>query len=180
MTDRDLERDILDVAKGRADALNRIYAVYRHAVYTLSAAILRDHHAAEDVSQEVFLKIWAKARTYRIGSNPKAWIMGITRNEAITSLRNNRREYDIDDEFVREIPERELTEDLVLDSVSLADRLGMVPSDESEIILLRVIGGLTVRDISKLTGIPYTTVCRKYQNGISVLGEKWDKKKGDD
>ena len=172
MLDRDLERDIVAIAGGDADALRNLYTVYRNAIYGLSISILHDHHAAEDVSQEVLLKIWAYARTYRVGQNPKAWILKITKNEAIDALQKNKYEYSIDDESFAEIADVNSLDEEIINSMEMAEILKKLPDDISEIITLHAIGGLTFREIGKSLGLTLPTVFRKYNTGISEL-QKW-------
>jgi len=138
-------------------------------VFSLSLSILGCHSRAEDVAQEVFLKVWANARTYRIGANPKAWIMGITRNAAIDSLRKNKKEFSTD-EIPEPHPEIHPTlEENVVVSITLTEALSELTNEEREIVILRVVAGLTASEVSKIMHTPLNTVYWKYNRAIETL-----------
>ena len=61
---------------------------YEAAVKKLVHKIVRDRHTTEDVVQDVFLKVFLKAHQYQIGTNFRAWLFGIARNQALNTLRN--------------------------------------------------------------------------------------------
>jgi RNA polymerase sigma factor (sigma-70 family) len=67
--------------------------IRRHAAAVIGAAfhVVRDRPMAEDIAQEVFLKVWRAAATYdpRRGS-ARAWLLSISRNAAIDVLRVRR------------------------------------------------------------------------------------------
>src|SRR5690606_37612790 len=64
---------------------------FQGAVYGLAVSITRDPRAAEDVSQEVFLRVWRAADTYDVRrASVLTWILTITRNTAIDTVRARR------------------------------------------------------------------------------------------
>ncbi|RME10213.1 MAG: RNA polymerase subunit sigma, partial [Ardenticatenia bacterium] len=64
-----LEEDDSDlvhrVAQGDEDAFRRLYEKYLDAVYSMALKVTRDPHMAEDVAQEVFVRLWQRAGQYR-------------------------------------------------------------------------------------------------------------------
>ncbi len=68
-------------------AFEGIMARYESKVFHLCMAMLRDSHAAEDVAQESFLRIWRALASYRSESaSLSTWIYAITRNRCLTEL----------------------------------------------------------------------------------------------
>ena len=71
-----------------SEAFAILYSRYSRAVYSLVQRVLRDHHAADDVSQEAFAAVWRAARGYRRErGTASAWLFAIARNAAVDAAR---------------------------------------------------------------------------------------------
>ena len=77
--------------KAAFEELVRIYSRY---VYTNAFFMLRDTHEAEDVSQEVFVKVYLSIKNFRGLSSFKTWIRKLTINTCIDKLRIRSRTHD--------------------------------------------------------------------------------------
>jgi RNA polymerase sigma-70 factor (ECF subfamily) len=64
---------------------------YGKRIYHFVLGMVRDVHLAQDVTQEVFEKILLKHDLYRPGSNFRAWLFEVARNQALTALRSRQR-----------------------------------------------------------------------------------------
>jgi RNA polymerase sigma-70 factor (ECF subfamily) len=79
------------IAKARSEALSELYDRYSRLVYSLAIYILGDSESAEEVTQDVFWKVWGKADTYRADqAKVSTWLTSIARNRAIDILRQRR------------------------------------------------------------------------------------------
>ena len=56
-------------------------------IHTFVQSIVRDTHLADDIDQEVFAKVFFKCHLYRPGTNFRAWLFEIARNQALSALR---------------------------------------------------------------------------------------------
>jgi RNA polymerase sigma-70 factor (ECF subfamily) len=83
------ENEIMQrVACGDAEALAALYDLYAARVFGVCLRILNETQLAEDTLQEVFLRIWERARLFEQSRGTvHAWLMGITRNTCIDQLR---------------------------------------------------------------------------------------------
>lgn len=81
--DADLVRRCL---RGDADAIRRLVDQYQGEVYALCVRLLTHRHDAEDVTQEVFLRIFRSLRRWDASRPLKPWIVGITVNRCRTWL----------------------------------------------------------------------------------------------
>ena len=65
-----------------------LYERHAGSVFGLAYRIVRDHAAAEDVTQEAFVQLWRHRQAYAAERGaPRAWLMTIARNRAVDSLR---------------------------------------------------------------------------------------------
>ena len=88
-SDQELMRGI---AADDHDALIHLYHQHAPAVYSLAWYILRDHHSAEEITQDVFVAIWQKAHQFDAARGRlEPWLLQIARNLSIDCLRRQRR-----------------------------------------------------------------------------------------
>lgn len=80
--------------KGDKAAFEELVKLYSKYVYTNAFFILRDSHEAEDVSQEVFVKVYLSIKNFRGLSSFKTWIRKLTVNTCIDKLRVKSKTFD--------------------------------------------------------------------------------------
>ena len=91
------------IQAGRAEeAFERLVPGYRRRVFGLAYSLLRDRGAAEDVAQEVFVKLWQALPRYDGRAQLSTWIYAITRNAAISAMRKRRRSLSLSDPLVEQ------------------------------------------------------------------------------
>lgn len=90
MPDESLVRMIAET--GSEDALNEILNRYRERIYRTALKVTDNHNDAEDVVQEVSIRIFKKAHSFRTDSKFSTWLYRLVTNEAISRLRKIRRE----------------------------------------------------------------------------------------
>jgi RNA polymerase sigma-70 factor, ECF subfamily len=79
---------MLRVAQRDGDALAELYDLYSPRVFGLCLRIVSEKQLAEDLLQEVFVRVWERAELFQQArGNVNAWVMGITRNLCIDQLR---------------------------------------------------------------------------------------------
>src|SRR5512145_3122636 len=82
------------------EAFERLVTAYRRRVFGLAYSILRERTAAEDLAQEVFVKLWQAVPRYDGRAKLSTWVYAITRNAAVSALRSRRRSVSMSDEGV--------------------------------------------------------------------------------
>jgi len=113
--------------------------------------------AAEDLQQEVWLTVYRSIATL---ANPRAfrtWLFRITRHRVLDWLRRGRRERELLDEVVRELPgEAETATEEI--SEEMLNALEALPPAQREVCLLRYRDGLSYAEIALVTGGSVGTV----------------------
>jgi RNA polymerase sigma-70 factor (ECF subfamily) len=153
MTDADPRPDgrlglaIAGAQAGDMNALHYLYVRYADDVYGYVNSIVRDPHEAEDITQDVFVKLMSAIKKYEQRAVPFAgWLLRVARNAALDHLRA-RRQIPCDEVRVND-PGYEQTGSDRLRSLRLAfDRL---PEEQREVMVLRHIAGLTPREIAEV------------------------------
>jgi RNA polymerase sigma-70 factor (ECF subfamily) len=72
-------------------AFRQLVERYEALVYNTCYNLLHDHHRTEEAAQDVFLKIYRSARTFRYKSKVSTWIYRIAVNQALNHMRRNRK-----------------------------------------------------------------------------------------
>ena len=82
---------MIALTRGETWALTAIYDRYARLVYSLALRMLNDRAVAEEVVQEVFVKVWRRAHEYDAPRGKfSAWLTGIAHHHVIDELRRRR------------------------------------------------------------------------------------------
>ena len=85
---QDIEDWILRVALGDREAFANLYDSTSAKLFGVCLRVLKDRGEAEDLLQDVFVRVWNKAGSYAVtGHSPMTWLITVTRNMAIDRLR---------------------------------------------------------------------------------------------
>ena len=161
-----LETLLAGVAAGDREALGSLYAAAKGAVYAMALGILKDPQDAQDVTQDVFVRVWDSAVSYRPQGSPMAWLLTITRNMALMRLRQGARTGPIDEAAWEKLPASGLAPE---ERTALRAALESLTDAERQIVLLHAASGLKHREIGQLLDLPLATVLSKYHRAIKKL-----------
>ena len=165
---RELDQLLLRVGQGDREAFAQLYGLTRGAVYALALSLLRDAHEAQDLSQDVFVRVWESAPSYRPQGSPMAWLLTVARNLARSRLRQSGRLTGLDEEEWDALP-ADAPAVAPEDRVVLQDALARLGAEERQIVLLHAVTGLKHREIAQLLELPLSTVLSKYHRGLKKL-----------
>lgn len=148
------------VQAGRGqEAFERLVPAYRRRVFGLAFSILRDRTAAEDLAQEVFVKLWQALPRYDGRAQLSTWIYAITRNAAISALRARRREVSMSDPAVAEEAEGvAASADGTTDDAMLRRRIESLPERQRMAVTLYYLDERPVEEVAEMMGLPANTV----------------------
>src|SRR6516164_4543235 len=112
----------------RDEAIALLLPVFRRKVFGLAYSFLRDREAAEDVTQEVFIKVWRALPGFDGRASLSTWIYTIARNTSLSALRARRPQASLSDPEVMEAVE---AIDPATSADIMADRAAVVPARRS-------------------------------------------------
>lgn len=124
----------------------------------------------EDVVQEAFVRLAQQAAA---PANVVGWLYRVVRNGAISAGRSARRRLRRETTVARR--RRSWFHDApaeAIDATAATLALEQLPIEQREIIVARLWGGLSLGELSDLTGSSISTVHRRYQAGLAALREK--------
>jgi len=137
-------------------------------IYTFLLMFCKDKYTAEDALHETFLSIYENAGSCTVFNNPKAWILTIAKNKAISIIRKNSRTSNIES---LEIPAGNI-EDSVLDKIQADSLLSVLSEENQKIVILHAVYGFKHREIAELMGMPVGTVKWRYKQSIAQMRTK--------
>lgn len=147
----DEERSARAVASAKAgdkSAFHYLYARYADGVYRYVYGIVRDHGQAEDITQNVFIKLMTAIRRYEQRDVPfTAWILRVARNAAFDDVRARR---EVPCEEVRATDQGDAEEPGGDRWQTLKQGLDELPDDQREVLVLRHIVGLSPGEIAEV------------------------------
>ena len=161
-----LETLLAGVAQGDREALADLYAAAKGAVHAMALGILKNAQDAQDVTQDVFVRIWDAAGTYRPQGSPMAWMLTIARNMALMRLRQAGRTRPMEDAEWDTLPAPGLSPE---ERMALRAALSSLTDAERQIVLLHAASGLKHREIGQLLDLPLATVLSKYHRAMKKL-----------
>ena len=178
---------MLRVVSRDGEALAELYDLYAARVFGLCLRILNETQLAEDILQEVFLRVWERARLFEQSrGSVNAWLMGIARNTCIDQLRRMQARPQAADQPDGDdaLPFEETLADTENDVPGLAaaseraalvrKALAALSPEQQLVIQLSYFKGLTRREIARQLDWPEGTVHTRARLALQNLRGRLD------
>jgi RNA polymerase sigma-70 factor (ECF subfamily) len=154
---------------GDETAFRELIDRYGHKIYRTVCRILRNRDEAEDVSQEVFTKVFFSIKSFQLRSSLYSWISRIAINESYGYLRKTRPVYESDVEdgklsaIMQNTADRQPRADLAVMQKDFLNKLLMQVSEEERVLLVwKEVEGLSIEELSEMTGLVGSTIKVKF------------------
>lgn len=163
MKDADLKTYISKVRAGDKEAFSFIYSELKKPVFTVSLRIVGDKPLAEDITQEVFVKLFLSPPPSSV-RNPRAWIFRIARNLSIDALRKTK-SLSIDD------AQPQIADDShkIAQKIDLDRAFNNLSVEERQIVSLHLNAALKFSEISAMMNMSSAAVYRRYKKALKTL-----------
>lgn len=175
-TDEDI-RLIAATLRGSRPAFQLLVERYQHFVFTIAFKILRSREEAEEVAQDVFVKVYKTLQSYEQKSKFSTWLYTVTYRTAIDTARKKQRWTDSMDEesnFLQiedqgDNPLQEVQQNDLQNQIQAA--INRLRPDDAALITLFYLNEKPIKEISEITGLTETNIKTKLHRIREVLRE---------
>jgi RNA polymerase sigma-70 factor, ECF subfamily len=168
------------IAQSQEQALAQLYDRYHRLIFSLALAIVTDRDTAEEVTLDVFMRVWQKAGTYRVDqAKVSTWLTHIARHHAIDVLR--RRAVRVDQSAVHwedgfshvesSQPNPQESAELSLRRERIQSALAQLPDEQKQALTLAYFGGYTQSQIAEILRQPLGTIKTRLRLAMQKLRE---------
>jgi RNA polymerase sigma factor (sigma-70 family) len=165
------ESELVSLLKQRHEhAFNYLYDHYAGSLYSVIVSIVPDRELANDLLQEVFVKIWRQIESYDNGKGRLfTWMLNVARNASIDAVRSK--------SYQQKQQNRELTENVHeggsvqtnTDKIGLRKIVHNLKDEYKVLVELSYFEGYTQDEISKMLQIPLGTVKTRLRTALIQL-----------
>jgi len=156
---------------------------YTERVYLLAYSFVKDRGIAEDISQEVFLKVYKYIDSFRGEAALKSWIYRITVNTSMDFLKKKSlKQLLFENSFLESFHRTESAETSYLESdrnEQLLEVILTLPMKYRTVIVLHYFYDLKINELSTVLDVRTNTVKTRLSRGREMLRRKIEAKKGD-
>ena len=168
----------------RRELFRKYIQVYEKDIFRIIYNVFFDKYLADELTQEVMLNAWKGLHTLKDVKKSKAWVKTITRNVIREHMKKKsfdltKEEADLANDFERHEEFHKAEDDILeiivrqenAEKISLA--LKRIDPVYRMIITNHVIGEVTLKDISRNSGMSYSSVKDKYKLGLKHLRREY-------
>jgi RNA polymerase sigma-70 factor, ECF subfamily len=168
---------------GDQAAWEEIVRLHRRKVFNIAYKFVGKHDLAEDLTQDIFLKLYKSLDTFDRRANFQTWLISVSRNLCIDHYRSVRKERETINRDVDPSTLMPVSRDRSADSqLELRDRVQLLrtamdtlPQTLRTAVLLRDIQELTYQEIADRLGVPEGTVKSRINRGRTELARQIQK-----
>ena len=174
----DDEQLIRLIVQSQEEALAQLYTRYHRLVFSLALAIVNDRATAEEITLDVFMRVWQKAATYQADqARVSTWLTHIARHHAIDVLRRRAARLDQyavhwEDTFSKvesSQPDPQESAEASLRRERIHAALSQLPADQKQALMLAYFGGFTQQEIAETLKQPLGTIKTRIRLAMQKL-----------
>ncbi|MFC2169718.1 RNA polymerase sigma factor [Acidobacteriota bacterium] len=162
--------------KGNIEAFELLVKKYQKSIYYLCYRMTGTHQAADDISQESFIKAYFSISQFKEGKKFFSWIRKIAVNACLNHLKTRKRETLLDETILASGDNFSTHQDMPLDKVQkdslerkFRTSLETLSPEQKSVFILKVFEGLSYEDISRILTIPRGTVMSRLNRARAKL-----------
>lgn len=166
------------IAHARPEALGELYERYGRLVFSLAVNAVGDPSTAEEITQDVFMRVWERAGQYRADQAAvSTWLTSIARHRAIDQLRRQGVRVEAQSiawadvapqkEPAAERPEQAVEQSIERQRVRAA--VARLPEEQKQVLALAYFQGRSQAEIAEALGLPLGTVKTRIRLAMDKL-----------
>jgi RNA polymerase sigma-70 factor (ECF subfamily) len=161
--------------QGDREMFARLYNAYMERIYRYVYFRVADENLAEDITSQVFLKVWEKLNTYEAGQSPfMAWLYRIAHNAVIDHYRSKKASVSLEEADLVEMSHADDVDeklDLQIQSEELREALQELTEEQQQVLILKFVGGLSTTEIARQLGKQQGAVRALQMRGLQGLAK---------
>jgi RNA polymerase sigma-70 factor, ECF subfamily len=134
-----------------------------------SRGLCGNRDMADDLAQDTMMRAWAARASYTQGSNFRAWMFMIMRNQFYTTIRKNARTTSLDPEVAERVLVVAPAQQNGINVNDVAKALQKLPAEQREVLLLIGASGLSYEEAADVIGCAMGTVKSRLARGRTAL-----------
>ena len=169
---------LMQVVNQEAEALGTLYDRYGRLLYSIAFHMIGDQRLAEEITLDVFRRVWEKAGSYRADrASVRTWLTSMARNRAIDILRREGARPEHNSISWTELnfepyadgrsPETAVSHQMQMQKVHAA--LAELPSEQQDVLVLAYFHGYSHSQIAEQLDMPIGTVKTRIRLGMQKL-----------
>jgi RNA polymerase sigma-70 factor (ECF subfamily) len=160
-------------------AFNVIVDTYSERLYWHVRRFMDNHDDANDLVQEVFIKIWNSLPNFRGDSQIFTWIYRIATNEALNKINKDKNRSTLKDAQLETLVSSKIEDDPYFNGTALQRELhkavSKLPEKQRTVFNLRYFDEMKYEDMSKVTGTSVGALKASYHHAYNKIKEKLEK-----
>jgi RNA polymerase sigma-70 factor (ECF subfamily) len=187
--DNSEEQLIKELKAGKESAFNRLIEEHKNRVYRIALSLVKNPTDAEDVAQDVFIKIYTSVSSFKGNSSLATWIYKITYNMSLDFLKSKNRRIkrfktldDPEDAEILSLSDDSFLPEKAYENLELKKDLDaaleQLPEDQREMVTLKDVHGFSYEEIIEMTGLKEGTMKSRLNRARASLREmlqsKWN------
>jgi RNA polymerase sigma-70 factor (family 1) len=170
-TDKDI---FIRISKGDEKAFRYLFDQYKTRVYYFILRLVRSEEVAEELTQDVFMRIWISRHTLTEVDNPGSYLFVTARNRSLDHLRNQKIEKGMIQSLEKKMGDGTVntTEEVILYNETnriLQEAVRLLPEQQRTVYRLARLEGLSREEIAERLGISPNTVKNHLSSAIKAV-----------
>jgi len=158
-----------ELAEGRLAALDVLYDLASADVYRLALWRTGSREDAEDVVQDVFVRVAEQGPRLASVRHPKRWLLTVAHRRAVDLARRRRRRESESMEGIPYLVATGADPDRAVETAQISRHINRLPAKQREVLLLRHFADCTFADIGRIIGVPTFTAASRHRLAVAKL-----------
>lgn len=159
----------------------RLYETYHHSLFQFLFYMVRNRQIAEELVQEVYIKVLNSYSSFKGDSSEKTWLYSIARHVGVDWIRSQNRKkrkflglFELSEKEYQFRDENQLPDEIVMEKEEMKEvyqMLGKCSLDQQQVIILRYIESLSISETATILGWTESKVKTTQHRAIKSLKE---------
>ena len=168
MDTTNFDKLILRMTQGDKSALKEFYKEYANIIAKTAFVFLKDFHLAEDVVNEILIKVWNYAPKIKNIKNPNGWVYCVTKNFCLNMLKK-KKAHAMPDSIANTVAHKADGIQIEEANIQFKQMISCLNEKEQQIVILKILVGYTFKEIAKEMKIKQNSVVKNYYRSLEKL-----------